>query len=218
VLQPKPGDLLACRWDPDEPGEQDSFRVIEVVAVGTEAIDVLAYGDRFASPPTELDVTALRPIRLHGELGGSMQVARRELETWAPTPVRRLGTFDAEVQLHRAVSMVSAGPEDDAFVEESARARELVAAQLRLLWRRCKPDAHLDCFEPSAPMAPFAVIRSPEGETLAQVIAHASGAGVLIGEHGALCAFDDPTAEERADHVYGAVAAVLALNMGDALA
>jgi hypothetical protein len=147
-----------------------------------------------------------------------LQVARRELETWAPTPVRRLGTSDAEVQLHRAVSMVSAMPEDDAFVEESARARELVAAQLRLLWRRCKPDAHLDCSEPSAPMAPFAVIRSPEGETLAQVIAHASGAGVLIGEHGALCAFDEPTPEERADHVYGAVAAVLALHTGDALA
>jgi hypothetical protein len=134
-----------------------------------------------------------------------MQVARRRFDTWAPTPVRRLDAFDAERQLHRAVSMGSAVTEDAAFVEESARARELAADQLRLLCGSGSPDAHLDCVEPSAPLAPFAVIRSPDGETLAQVSAHAAAAKVLIGEQWALCAFHDPTAEERAHHVYGAV-------------
>jgi hypothetical protein len=110
--------------------------------------------------------------------------------------------------------MVAAVTENDAFVEESARARELAAAQLRLLWRRWKPDARLDCFEPLAPMGPFATIRSQTGETLAQVSAHASAANVLIGKQRALCAFDDATAEERARNVYGAVAAVLALHAG----
>jgi hypothetical protein len=102
--------------------------------------------------------------------------------------------------------------ENDPFVRESARAREIAAAQLRLLWQRRAPDAQLDCLEPSAPMAPFATIRSRDGETLAQVSAHAGGANVLIGAQAALCAFDDATAEERARHVYGAVAAVLALH------
>jgi hypothetical protein len=108
--------------------------------------------------------------------------------------------------------MVAAVTESDAFVEESARARELAAAQLRLLWRRLEPDAQLDCFEPSAPTALFATIHSQEGETLAQVSAHARAANVLIGRQGALCAFDASTAEERVRHVYGAVAAVLALH------
>jgi hypothetical protein len=167
------------------------------------------------SDPGHLELDAFgRLDRLHAALGGSMQVARRRFDTWAPTPVRRLDAFDAERQLHRAVSMGSAVTEDAAFVEESARARELAADQLRLLWRFWEPDAHLDCVEPSAPLAPFAVIRSPDGETLAQVSMHAAAANVLIGEQGALCAFHDPTAEERAHHVYGAVAAVLVLHTG----
>jgi hypothetical protein len=108
--------------------------------------------------------------------------------------------------------MVAAVTENDAFIEESARARDLAAAHLRLLWRRWEPDAQLECSEPSAPMAPFATIRSQQGETLAQVSAHASAANVVIGEQGTVCAFDDSTAEERALHVYGAVAVVLALH------
>jgi hypothetical protein len=92
------------------------------------------------------------------------------------------------------------------------RARSLAVGQLRLLWRRRRPDAQLDCFEPSAPLGLFAAIRSPDGEMLAQVSAHAGAANVLIGERETLCAFDDGTAEERAQHVYGAVAAVLALH------
>jgi hypothetical protein len=104
--------------------------------------------------------------------------------------------------------------ENDPFVRESARARDLAAAQLRLLWQRCTPDAELDCFEPAAPMAPFATIRSRDGATLARVSAHAGGASVLIGERGALCAFDAGTAEDRAQHLYGAIAVVLALRAG----
>jgi hypothetical protein len=41
--------------------------------------------------------------------------------------------------------------------------------------------------------------------------AHADAANVLLGD-GGLCAFDDGTAEERAQYVYGAVAALLALH------
>jgi hypothetical protein len=108
--------------------------------------------------------------------------------------------------------MFGAVTENDAFAEASARARDLAGARLRLLWRRWKPDARLDCFEPSAPMGPFATIRSREGETLAQVSAHAGAANVLIGKQRTLCTFDDATAEERAEHVYGAVAVVLALQ------
>jgi hypothetical protein len=64
-------------------------------------------------------------------------------------------------------------------------------------------------------MATFAVIRSADGVTLAEASAHANGASVLIGEAGHLCSFDDPTPEERAQHVHGAVAAVLAQEEGD---
>lgn len=52
----------------------------------------------------------------------------------------------------------------------------------------------------------------PKGETLAQLSAHANAAAVLIGEAAELCAFDEGNAEERAEHVHGAVAAVLALH------
>ena len=89
MRQPTPGDLFACRWERHEPHEQDSFRLIEV-AVGPEDIDVFAYGDRFASPPAEADVTKLRPIGLHKWLDGPARVSRREFAMWALTPVRRV--------------------------------------------------------------------------------------------------------------------------------
>jgi hypothetical protein len=54
--------------------------------------------------------------------------------------------------------------------------------------------------------------RSRDGETLARVSAHAGGASVLIGERAALCAFDAGTAEDRAQHLYGAIALVPALR------
>jgi hypothetical protein len=90
VRQPTPGDLFACRWEAHEPDEQDSFRVIEVVAVRPEDIDVFVYGDSFASTPTEADVTKLRPSRLHKTLGGAVRVPHREFATWEPSPVRRV--------------------------------------------------------------------------------------------------------------------------------
>jgi hypothetical protein len=51
--------------------------------------------------------------------------------------------------------------------------------------------------------------RSPEGQMLAEVFAHAAGASVGRTQW---CAFDDATAEARARYAYGAVAAVRALH------
>jgi hypothetical protein len=50
---------------------------------------VLAYGDAFAEPPSVVDLTSLRQIRLHESLGGPVAVPKAEFRSWHPVAVAR---------------------------------------------------------------------------------------------------------------------------------
>jgi hypothetical protein len=83
------GDLFACRWQADEDAAGDTFRVVEVQALGDGGLTLWAYGDPFDAPPAAVNVDQLRRMKLHEHLGGPVDVPRAEFMSWKPVRVRR---------------------------------------------------------------------------------------------------------------------------------
>jgi hypothetical protein len=81
--------LLACRWEGDEEGDPNTFRVVEIEGVGPDGLTVWAYGNSFLEPPSEVDVAHLRRMRLHAHLDGPIDVPRTEFRRWDPVSVKR---------------------------------------------------------------------------------------------------------------------------------
>lgn len=73
-------------------------------------------------------------------------------------------------------------------------------------------EASVDVRHPEAPLAPFATVRTPSGEVVAVLSAHADAANVLVGDAGVLCSFDDGSPETRARRLAGAVAVLVACS------
>lgn len=88
-LEVRVGDLLALPEEDEEDGSV-AFRIAEVATVTDEVAALWFFAASAGEPPEAVDPAGLARIGLHERMGGPIEVARDELDTWDAVPVRRL--------------------------------------------------------------------------------------------------------------------------------